>query len=196
MSVHEFFANVSFEEIIQYVVYFLSFIFCTVTFFRTGKINKKLFGGIFMKDDVKRDAKKDDFTQTFDIYVTQYRLNKSTGELVELPDKLNLQEFINSSASTCLQSQLEKLDLTSVTEADKIVELQNDLSDKLDYLVEAQDYFDEMIDKYHLPADSSWNDVLVHLQTLKNNADAELQALQNKTIGGNNDEKKKTEQTC
>ena len=193
MTIKEFFANVSFEEIIQYVVYFLSFIFCTVTFFRTGKINKKLFGGIFMKDDVKKDFKKDEFTQTFDIYVTQYRLNKSTGELVELPDKLNLQEFINSSASTCLQSQLERLDLTSVTEADKIVELQNDLSDKLDYLVEAQDYFDEMIDKYHLPADSSWNDVLVHLQTLKNNADAELQALQNKSNGGNNDEKKKTE---
>ncbi len=193
MTIKEFFANVSFEEIIQYVVYFLSFIFCTVTFFRTGKINKKLFGGIFMKDDVKRDAKKDEFTQTFDIYVTQYRLNKSTGELVELPDKLNLQEFINSSASTCLQSQLERLDLTSVTEADKIVELQNDLSDKLDYLAEAQDYFDEMIDKYHLPADSSWNDVLVHLQTLKQNADAELQALQNKSNGGNNDEKKKTE---
>ena len=141
----------------------------------------------------KKDVNKDEFTQTFDIYVTQYRLNKSTGELVELPDKLNLQEFINSSASTCLQSQLEKLDLTSVTEADKIVELQNDLSDKLDYLVEAQDYFDEMINKYHLPADSSWNDVLAHLQTLKNNADAELQALQNKTTGGNNDEKKKTE---
>lgn len=146
-----------------------------------------------MKDDVKKDVKKDEFTQTFDIYVTQYRLNKSTGELVELPDKLNLQEFINSSASTCLQSQLERLDLTSVTEADKIVELQNDLSDKLDYLAEAQDYFDEMIDKYHLPADSSWNDVLVHLQQLKQNADAELQALQNKTTGGNNDEKKKTE---
>ncbi len=193
MSLQEFFANISFEDIIQYVVYLLSFIFCTVTFFRTGKINKKLYGGISMKDVVKKDVKKDEFTQTFDIYVTQYRLNKSTGELVEMPDKLNLQEFINSSASTCLQSQLEKLDLTSVTEADKIVELQNDLSDKLDYLAEAQDYFDEMIDKYHLPADSSWNDVLVHLQTLKNNADAELQALQNKTTGGNNDEKKKTE---
>lgn len=193
MSLQEFFANVSFEEIIQYVVYFLSFIFCTVTFFRTGKINKKLYGGIFMKDDVKKDVKKDEFAQTFDIYVTQYRLNKSTGELVELPDKLNLQEFINSSASTCLQAQLEKLDLTSVTEADKIVELQNDLSDKLDYLAEAQDYFDEMIDKYHLPADSSWNDVLVHLQTLKNNADAELQALQNKSKGDSNDEKKKVE---
>ena len=190
MSIQEFFANVSFEEILQYVVYLLSFIFCTVTFFRTGKINKKLYGGIFMKDDVKKVAKNDEFVQTFDIYVTQYRLNKSTGELVELPDKLNLQEFINSSASTCLQSQLEKLDLTSVTEADKIVELQNDLSDKLDYMAEAQDYFDEMIDKYHLPVDSSWNDVLAHLQTLKANADAELQALQNKSNGGNNDEKK------
>lgn len=193
MSLQEFFANVSFEEIIQYVVYLLSFIFCTVTFFRTGKINKKLFGGIFMKDDEKKVAKKDEFVQTFDIYVTQYRLNKSTGELVELPDKLNLQEFINSSASTCLQAQLEKLDLTSVTEADKIVELQNDLSDKLDYLAEAQDYFDEMIDKYNLPADSSWNDVLVHLQTLKQNADAELQALQDKTKGDIKDEKKKVE---
>lgn len=145
-----------------------------------------------MKEE-KKVAKNDDFVQTFDIYVTQYRLNKSTGELVELPDKLNLQEFINSSASTCLQAQLEKLDLTSVTEADKILELQNDLSDKLDYLAEAQDYFDEMIDKYHLPADSSWNDVLTHLQTLKANADAELQALQTKSNGGNNDEKKKTE---
>lgn len=193
MSIQEFFANVSYEDIIQYAVYLLSFIFCTVTFFRTGKINKKLYGGIFMKDDVKKVAKKDEFVQTFDVYVTQYRLNKSTGELVELPDKLNLQEFINSSASTCLQAQLEKLDLTSVTEADKIVEVQNDLSDKIDYLAEAQDYFDEMIDKYHLPADSSWNDVLVHLQTLKNNADAELQALQSKTNGGNNDEKKKVE---
>ncbi len=192
INLKEFFANFSFEDIIQYVVYLLSFIFCTVTFFRTGKINKKLYGGISM-NDVKKDVKKDEFVQTFDVYVTQYRLNKSTGELVELPDKLNLQEFINSSASTCLQSQLEKLDLTSVTEADKIVELQNDLSDKLDYLAEAQDYFDEMIDKYHLPADSSWNDVLVHLQKLKNNADAELQALQNKTNGGINDEKKKTE---
>ena len=193
MTIQEFFANVSFDDIIQYVVYFLSFIFCTVTFFRTGKINKKLYGGISMKEEVKKDAKKDEFAQTFDIYVTQYRLNKSTGELVELPDKLNLQELINSSASTCLQSQLERLDLTSVTEADKIVELQNDLSDKLDYLVEAQDYFDEMIDKYNLPADSSWNDVFVHLQTLKNNADAELQALQNKSKGDNNDEKKKIE---
>lgn len=191
MTIQEFFANVSFEDIIQYVVYFLSFIFCTVTFFRTGKINKKLYGGISMKEE-KKVANKDEFVQTFDVYVTQYRLNKSTGELVELPDKLNLQEFINSSASTCLQAQLEKLDLTSVTEADKIVELQNDLSDKLDYLVEAQDYFDEMIDKYHLPEGSSWNDVLNHLQTLKANADAELQALQNKSNGGSNDEKKET----
>lgn len=193
MSLKEFFANVSYEDIIQYAVYLLSFIFCTVTFFRTGKINKKLYGGIFMKDDVKKVAKKDEFVQTFDVYVTQYRLNKSTGELVELPDKLNLQEFINSSASTCLQAQLEKLDLTTVTEADKIVEVQNDLSDKIDYLAEAQDYFDEMIDKYHLPADSSWDDVLVHLQTLKNNADAELQALQNKSKGDVKDEKKNVE---
>lgn len=145
-----------------------------------------------MKEE-KKVAKNDEFVQTFDIYVTQYRLNKSTGELVELPDKLNLQEFINSSASTCLQAQLEKLDLTSVTEADKIVELQNDLTDKIDYLAEAQEYFDDMIDKYHLPVGSSWNDVLGHLQTLKQNADAELQALQNKTNGGNNDEKKKAE---
>lgn len=193
MSLQEFFANVSYEDIIQYAVYLLSFIFCTVTFFRTGKINKKLYGGISMKDDVKKDAKKEKFVQTFDVYVTQYRLNKSSGELVELPDKLNLQEFINSSASTCLQAQLEKLDLTSVTDADKIVELQNDLSDKLDYLAEAQDYFDDLKDKYQLPADSSWNDVLVHLQTLKNNADAELQALQNKSKGDSKDEKKKVE---
>ena len=193
MSLQEFFANVSYEDIIQYAVYLLSFIFCTVTFFRTGKINKKLYGGISMKVDVKRDAKKDEFVQTFDVYVTQYRLNKSTGELVELPDKLNLQEFINSSASTCLQAQLEKLDLTSVTDADKIVELQNDLSDKIDYLADAQEYFDDLIDKYQLPADSSWNDVLVHLQTLKNNADAELQALQNKSKGDSKDEKKKVE---
>lgn len=192
MSIKDFFANVSFEDIIQYVVYFLSFIFCTVTFFRTGKINKKLYGGTFMKEE-KKVAKNDEFVQTFDVYVTQYRLNKSTGELVELPDKLNLQEFINSSASTCLQAQLEKLDLTSVTDADKIVEVQNDLSDKIDYLAEAQEYFDDLKDKYQLPSDSSWNDVLVHLQTLKNNADAELQALQNKTNGGIKDEKKKAE---
>ena len=193
MTLREFFANVSYEDIIQYAVYLLSFIFCTVTFFRTGKINKNLYGGISMKDDVKKVAKNDEFVQTFDVYVTQYRLNKSTGELVELPDKLNLQEFINSSASTCLQAQLEKLDLTSVTDADKIVELQNDLSDKIDYLAEAQEYFDDMKDKYQLPADSSWTDVLVHLQTLKANADAELQALQTKSNGGNNDEKKKAE---
>lgn len=140
-----------------------------------------------MKDE-KKVAKNDEFVQTFDIYVTQYRLNKSTGELVELPDKLNLQEFINSSASTCLQAQLEKLDLTSVTDADKIVELQNDLSDKIDYLAEAQEYFDDMKDKYQLPADSSWNDVLAHLQSLKQNADAELQALQTKSKGGKKDE--------
>lgn len=144
-----------------------------------------------MKEDVKNVTKNDEFVQTFDVYVTQYRLNKSTGELVELPEKLNLQEFINSSASTCLQAQLEKLDLTSVTEADQIIELQNDLSDNLDYLSEAQEYFDDMIDKYNLPADSSWNDVLVHLQQLKQNADAELQALQNKSNGGNNNEEKK-----
>lgn len=188
------FSSFDFESIFYLICFGLSFVFSLVTFLRTGKINKSLFGGIsFMANKDNKKSSKKDYSQSFDLYVTQYRLNEVTDELVELPDKLNLQEFINSSVTTCLQAQLEKLDLTSVTEADKVIEVQNDLVDKLDYFTNAQDYVDEMIDKYHLPADSSLQDVVQHLQVLKSNADEELKALRtpksvedNKNGGNNN----------
>lgn len=89
--------------------------------------------------------------QSFDPLKEQFVLNKHTDELELKPDKLNIQEMINSSVHTELSAVLQRLLPRAVPEYEE-TKLQLEQSfDDLDTMSAAFDLAEEYRTKYNLP---------------------------------------------
>lgn len=114
--------------------------------------------------------------QSFNPLVTQYRFNKATEELEELPDKLDIQKFVDSSLNTALESMFDKFlqpDAQSVI-SDSI----DDHRDTLDRLCDAMDFVEEVKDKYGMSDVASVKDVMSRIQSDIDEQTAKLKAEQ------------------
>lgn len=80
--------------------------------------------------------------QSFDPLVTQYRYNKTTGELEELPDKLDIRKLVNSYLSTALEAMFDKF-MPSDNVSDEVVDMA-DTRDDIDRLSDAMAFADDL----------------------------------------------------
>lgn len=101
--------------------------------------------------------------QTFDTEVEQYRLNKSTNELEVLPDKLDIQQVVQSAEAQSLSNMLQHLE-PPFTDLEQTVDVHNDLLDKLDYMREADEFRLSLCEKYNLNPRLSLDKVIDYLK--------------------------------
>lgn len=102
-------------------------------------------------------------SQSFNPLVKQFRFNKSTGELEELPDMLDVQKLVDSSLSTSLEAMFDKFlspDPQSVAET-----VLDDKRDLLDRLTDALDFSEELKDKLQMDEFASLSDVKARLES-------------------------------
>lgn len=120
-------------------------------------------------------------SQSFETEVAQYRLNKSTDELEELPDKLDIQQLVDSSAPSALDNMLQSLE-PQLSEEDEIIDLHNEQLDDLDRFREADDYRLEICERYGLSPYTSFKKVLEYLQTQEAETRGKISVLQQQKI--------------
>ncbi len=158
--------NDSIFELIEYLIpLIIGIISCIITFVRTGKIkniNKEVSE---MKYRVASYREKEEpKATTYTLEVPQYRLNKQTGELVELPTKKNLQEALNSFRDVALTEVIERfMPLEQSSEA-PVLEAYEYNSDRLDALLIASEYANELRQKYGYADTATLSDMIADLQ--------------------------------
>lgn len=148
----------SFLEYIPYVLIGLSFIsnFLSMVYARkTGKSIDREFSMKFRTPDYRENTAAE--SQKFSPLVTQYRFNSATGQLEELPDKLDIQKLIDSHVDTALENMFERfLPSDKPSEQQLIVD---DMRDDLDRLSSAMEAVDEVKEKFGLDEFASLGEV-------------------------------------
>lgn len=103
------------------------------------------------------------FAQTFDRFKVQYRLNKAKNRLEQLPDKIDIQELINSDKEYALQSILDRF--LGVPEEVNIVSHERNI-DKLDLLNEASELIGDYCESNNLSTQNvSLAKILEHIKS-------------------------------
>lgn len=151
-----------------------------ITFFRTGKISSKFknfIGGFNMSKTTEKKSVSvnDSYAQSFVYEIKQYRLNKSTGELEEMPDKLDLFQLIQSNKDCALKSILQSLE--PVDPNQEIIDLKEDLTNDLDDMLSFEEAKLDMCERYGLDPHSSFDTVLAHISAEKARVEGEISAL-------------------
>lgn len=95
------------------------------------------------------------YQQSFPTTEKQYRLNKATGELVELPDDLDIVKLVQSSFSTTFDVVLARF----LDDDRLVVDDTSHFVDDFDSLQEASMLLDDIKSSYNLPDEFSINDV-------------------------------------
>lgn len=126
--------------------------------------------------------------QSFATEVDQFRLNKSTNELEKLPDKLDIQQLVQSAEAQALPNMLQHLE-PELTEEDVVVDYHNDLLDNLDMMREADNYRLGLCEKYKLNPTLSLDKVIAYLNEQEAVQRGKIEALQKAKKGGIVDEK-------
>lgn len=149
-----------FVDYIPYIAIALSFLLNLLNMVYTRKKGKSIDSEVsqIMKYRLpsyreKTPAEK----QSFSPLVTQYRYNKATDELEELPDKLDVQKLVDSSLQTALEAMFDKfLSPDAQSQAQTFID---DTRDTLDRLTDAMQYVDELKDEFKLDEFASMQDV-------------------------------------
>lgn len=168
-------------DIIWIVVLAINLVLNIIQFFKTGSISKRT-KSILESESMKyrlpnyREIEESP-SQSFETEVTQYRLNKSTDELEELPDKLDIQQLVDSSAPSSLDNMLQALE-PQLSKEDEIIDLHNEQLDDLDRFREADDYRLEICERYGLSPYTSFKKVLEYLQTQEAETRGKISVLQ------------------
>lgn len=168
-------------ELIEYLIpVVVGIISCIVTFVRTGKIktiNKEVKE---MKYRIPSYREKEEpKATTYNLEVPQYRLNKQTGELVELPTKKNLQEALNSFRDVALTDVIERYMPVDQSSEAPVLEAYEYNSDRLDALLIASEYACELRKKYGYSDTATLSDMIADLQAKNEKI---VQTIKNATV--------------
>lgn len=157
------------EELVELICYLLpvlgSVLGCIITFVRTGKIkniDKEIRDMKYRTLDYREKEKPEGTSFAYE--VPQYRLNKQTNRLVELPVKKNLQESLNSFRDVALTEVIERYMPVDTTQESPVLDAYGYNSDRLDVLLTACDYADELRSKYGYTDEMSLLDMINDLQ--------------------------------
>lgn len=121
-------------------------------------------------------------SQSFDTVVVTYKLNKSTGELVE-SDKIDLQQLLNSHRESVLQEVLSRLE-PSPSSLELVQDMRNDLLDDLDFMRDADSTRIELCEKYGLDVATPYDTLVSHLKSESDKLTGQIETL--KKVGDNN----------
>lgn len=177
-------------EYLPYIACALNILLFIINLVYTRLTGKSIDKGVTMKfkDLVKVAGEPDKSpTQSFSPLITQYSYNDDTGELEELPDKLDIQKLIDSHIDTSLEKLFEKYGVDAVMQS-SIANTPSDVSDlrdKLDIMRDAYSQAEDIATDLGMSADSSFDEVYDKVQSLideqskaeaKAKADAEAKA--------------------
>ncbi|QXN75065.1 hypothetical protein [Microvirus mar18] len=133
-----------------------------------------LKGGIVNSDGA---IMPDPAAQSFTNMRTEYKLDKRTNTLVELPDKTDLQELINSAVSTAFEQQIARL---LVDHEQPIPDTnEQDYEDSVDDLMDfaaVLDRAEEYREKLGLPLEMPVTDVFAKVQSYSEDLKKKLSA--------------------
>lgn len=104
-------------------------------------------------------VKKPIYKQTFPTKEKQYRLNKATGELVELPDLIDIQDLVMSSYETTFDVVLAKF----LDNDNEVFDDTAHFQDTFDSLQETSMVLDDVKAEFDLPESYSLDDVKAFL---------------------------------
>lgn len=157
------------EEVVDFIRYIVpivaTVIGCIITFVRTGKIkniNKEITDMKYRTVDYREKEKPEG--STFAYEVPQYRLNKQTNTLVELPVKKNLQESLNSFRDVALTEVIERFMPVDTTQESPVLDAYGYNSDRLDVLLTACEYASQLREKYGYSDEMNLSDMIKDLQ--------------------------------
>lgn len=181
--------DLDFEKLIDLLFLGLYFVVGVVSLF-CGRFTSKKFNKYmedFMKCRLPDYREKEPAKGTvFDTEIPQYRLNKQSNELEVLPDKLDIQQVVQSAEPTSLQNMLARLD-PDLSEKDLLVEQHSDLLDKLDYARDADNVRLELCSKYGLSPKTSFNDLIKYLSDSEKEVRGQISILQQNKGGKANE---------
>lgn len=185
--------------LIQWLFYALIFI---ISFCRTGSVKSALEAlkkeidmkyrtpdyrenqGDSVDDDGVVTPFRDDYAQTFDNRQTKYVYNRKTKDLEEEPEKVDLQELVNSSRDVALQKVLQQF-LPPQTQLDLAQDALTDMQDVLDASMEFKDMLEDYRDKFEMPVeDYSEDDVVNEIRKRSESLKNDLEAFMNKSQKG------------
>lgn len=180
----DLFADFDFLDI---VFYSFCFLFAVISFIRTGRSSKNINKILEVYKELKYRLPnyrefEDSPSQSFDTEVVRYRLNKSTHELEPLPDKVDIQQVVQSAENMALPNMLQHLEPVD-SPLDEAIDLHDDLLDKLDYFREADAYRLSLCEKYNLSPKLSLSQVVSKLSD-------EAEALRDRISDFQNSQKK------
>lgn len=167
--------------LIEYLIpIVMGIISCIITFVRTGKIKSINNEVKEMKYRVASYREKEEpKATTYVMEVPQYRLNKQTGELVELPTKKNLQEALNSFRDVALTDVIERYMPLEQSSDAPVLEAYEYNSDRLDALLIASEYTNELRKKYGYADTATLSDMIADLQAKNEKI---VQTIKNATV--------------
>lgn len=154
-------------DYIPYICLFLSGLISVLNLAytrKTGKsISKEVSNVIETVTPQQRLSEREESRdgQVFNPLVKQYRYNKATNELEELPDMLDISKLVQSHMDSCLAAMKEKFLNTEETVAQYDVQ---QLEEDLAQLGDSLDTFEEMREKYGMSDDSSYDDILKRIE--------------------------------
>lgn len=177
------------EKLIDYLPYIVSALLFFVNVLsmvytrKTGKSIHNLEDTSMKYRTADYREKASAVAQTFDPLVTQYRYNKSSGELEELPDKLDIQKLIDSHVQTSLEAMFDKF-LSPDEHALKQTVIEDDRDD-LDRLSDAMEFADELRQKYGLDDTASLGEIYTVFTEDVNNRQEQLRKAEAKKQADN-----------
>ena len=168
-------------SLIEYLIpVIMGIISCIVTFVRTGKIKSINNEVKEMKYRVASYREKEEPKAiTYNLEVPQYRLNKQTGELVELPTKKNLQEALNSFRDVALTDVIERYMPVDESAEAPVLEAYEYNADRLDALLIASEYTNELRKKYGYSDTATLSEIIADLQAKNEKI---VQTIKNATV--------------
>lgn len=166
----------NFDVVIYLIILAAGSFFAIIQFFRTGNL-KKLREDLlkvveemkFRLPDYQSDKKFDSKTVSQDFTGSNlkkdYVLDERSGELLEKPEKIDLQQVINSCVESSFERVLEKYLPDCVQENTEPIDYTNTMSD-LENLSQVLDIAEEYRDKYGLSDDMSVTDIYSYISNL------------------------------
>lgn len=120
---------------------------------------------------------------------TQYHYNESTGELEELPTKVDIQAQIDSALETCLDKVLEKFLPPTGATIDEVGIARANVS-KLDEMLALTEKAEEYRKAFNLSSDLSMQEIYLEVQKKADVMKAQLSNFANNNSEVTTDEKK------
>ena len=184
-----------YDYVLEYGPMIVSLVVAVVMFLRTknSKYIKEVYDVAKAYSIIPSEMKVTDYKKDFEgtRFVKQYRLNKSTGELEEVEQPLDVQALVDSCKDYCLQACLERF-MPSADSSELEEEYSRSLDDR-DLMRQAVDLANEYSEKFDLSPDLSVAQIFAEVQkrsdSLKSSLDKvkaaqSVQPVQNIEKGG------------